>query len=113
MFVLYLDGVFKGYWCNNPGDIFVEATCRVKGWDYSKVSVKYFSGIDHNDIVKIANIAENGKLEIYEKDINFNGDLEVEYTDEERSNLFEVVQRKVKEVDGTSYRSGGRNSTPC
>jgi hypothetical protein len=88
MFAFFVAGNFFDFWANKPGDIFLDATSKVMGWNPAEVTLRHY--------VMFAN-----RPEFFSFDVN--GDLLIQ--DSEGNTL--------QTVPSTLYVENGNKIKPC
>lgn len=50
MFGFFVNDEFKGFWSNNVGDIFFQATCKSLNWVESQVTLVHYPGLKQSQL---------------------------------------------------------------
>lgn len=116
MFSFFNNEVFQGFWGNEIGELFFEATCKSLKWDIGKIDLVYYPSLDSAPIYyefdsnKILTIKE--KIVSYEEKLN---ELGEPVLDENGAPVIEKVTSfsVVKTIDPEVYVSKGITIKPC
>jgi hypothetical protein len=112
MFALFKNDELVNFWANQPGDIFIAATCRNLKMDEAQVDLVHFIGLDA--IPEHYEFSASKQLIIKEKHINI---VEIPSTDADGNPIVvqeEQISFTVKQtIDPVVYFAKGLMVKPC
>lgn len=105
MFGFFVNDEFKGFWCNRPGDMFVDLTCQKLNWPKQQTTVVYYPDLKDSELQHAQ--PSTSKVDIYQEIMVENG------VDENQQPIMETSLVLVKSINADSFMVNGIMIIPC
>jgi hypothetical protein len=105
MFGFFVNHEFKGFWSNQPGDIFFDLTCLKMQWPKEATTLVYFPGLLESEL--------KDALATPDKCQGFKSELQEIGQDEEGNTLTEEVKILNREIVADKFVINGIIIIPC
>jgi hypothetical protein len=114
MFAFFINDELQGFWSNNVGDLFFDATCKGMSWDKSKATLVRFDNLkDHELQLTEASVQEASVFREEDEEV----EVEIPASEENPEPQTIIQRRKIKVLDrkipATIFAKDGLIIIPC